>query len=149
MRQRSFRRRLGCWCYLRSPSLQRHMEGRSDPSAFGNFASEQAVRRWPSHEDQSKPLLPPPATGRQQIMNESHEKSSQEADPANSTSVEAGEVLAAMEQTVEAAGALGAELERAKRLLRETENSLTGLSSANPDQASNASTDKAAVKLAR
>jgi hypothetical protein len=52
-------------------------------------------------------------------MNESHEKSSQDADRASSTSVEAGEVLAAMEQTVEAAGALGAEIERAKRLLRE------------------------------
>ena len=44
-------------------------------------------------------------------MNESHEKSSQEAHRASSTSVEAGEVLAAMEQTVEAAGALGAEIE--------------------------------------
>ena len=70
-------------------------------------------------------------------MNESHEKSSQEAHRANSTSVEAGEVLAAMEQTVEAAGALGAEIERAKRLLRETEK----LVLSDPDQASNASTD--------
>jgi hypothetical protein len=82
-------------------------------------------------------------------MNESHEKSSQEAHRANSTSVEAGEVLAAMEQTVEAAGALGAEIERAKRLLRETEKLVDRPVVADPDQASNASTDKAAVKLAR
>ena len=75
-------------------------------------------------------------------MNESHEKSSQEAHPANSTSVEAGEVLAAMEQTVEAAGALGAEIERAKRLLRETEKLVDPPVVSDPDQASNAGTDK-------
>jgi hypothetical protein len=57
------------------------------------------------------------SSGDQQIMNESHEKSSQDAHRADSTSVEAGEVLAAMEQTVEAAGALGAEIERAKEKL--------------------------------
>ena len=75
-------------------------------------------------------------------MNESHEKPSQEAHRASSTSVEAGEVLAAMEQTVEAAGALGAEIERAKRLLRETEKLVDPPVVSDPDQASNASTDK-------
>ena len=88
----------------------------------------------------SKPLFPA-AIGRQQIMNESHEKSSQDADRASSTSVESGEVLAAMEQTVEAAGALGAEIERAKRLLRETEKLVAPPVLSDPDQASNAGTD--------
>ena len=74
-------------------------------------------------------------------MNESHEKTSPETHRASSTSVEAGEVLAAMEQTVEAAGALGAEIERAKRLLRETEKLVDAPVSSEPDQASNASTD--------
>jgi hypothetical protein len=54
-------------------------------------------------------------------MKESNENSSQEPDRG---SVEAGEVLAAMEKTVEAAGALGVEIERAKRLLREKPKSL-------------------------
>ena len=74
-------------------------------------------------------------------MNESHEKSSQEAHRTSSTSVEAGEVLAAMEQTVEAAGALGVEIERAKRLLRETEKLVDRPLLSEPEQASNARTD--------
>ena len=47
-----------------------------------------------------------------------------------------------MEQTVEAAGALGAEIERAKRLLRETEKLVDPPVVSDPDQASNAGTDK-------
>ena len=79
-----------------------------------------------------------PRTLRRQIMKESNENSSQEADRG---SVEAGEVLAAMERTVEAAGALGVEIERAKRLLRETEKLVDRPLFSEPEQASNARTD--------
>ena len=73
-------------------------------------------------------------------MNKSHEKSSQEAHRASSsTSARSHAGLAAMEQTVEAAGALGAEIERAKRLLRETEKLVDPPVVSDPDQASDAS----------
>jgi hypothetical protein len=117
------------------------MEGRTDP--FAVSATHKRITSGAvavTMRTNSQPLLPP-AIGRQQIMNKSHEKSAQEAHRASSTSVEADEVLAAMEQTVEAAGALGAEIERAKRLLRETEKLVDPPVLSDPDQASNASTD--------
>ena len=46
-----------------------------------------------------------------------------------------------MERTVEAAGALGVEIERAKRLLRETEKLVDRPLLSEPEQASNARTD--------
>src|SRR5215208_7127864 len=79
-----------------------------------------------------------PRTLRRQIMKESNENSSQEPERG---SVEAGEVLAAMEKTVEAAGALGVEIERAKRLLRETEKLVDRPLLSEPEQASNGRTD--------
>ena len=46
-----------------------------------------------------------------------------------------------MERTVEAAGALGVEIERAKRLLRETEKLVDRPLLSEPERASNARTD--------
>jgi hypothetical protein len=54
-------------------------------------------------------------------MNKSDEQSAQEPQPGQPASVDGGEVRATMEQARQALEASRTEIERAKRLLRETE----------------------------